>query len=222
MSTAPLAETVKVRDTWKVRHEGSPRSVGDMTLPQVVEGLQDGMWEATDEVMGPDDTDWVAIENHPQLAEIAADLEPPPARTYDDETRLDMNALIDVCLVLLIFFMLITSYSVLQKRLEQARADDTKADLPVVHMKDAKEQMLLVKVSMQNGEPVIKLEDQIVSLEDLQAALSGQMKNTPKTQLLLQADDEVPHGVVVSIQDAAAGARLKSIHLVMPPKEQKK
>jgi len=214
--------TATATDTWKVRHEGSPRSVGDMTLAQVVEGLQDGMWEATDEVMGPGDADWVAIENHPQLAEIAADLEPPPTRTYDDETRLDMNALIDVCLVLLIFFMLITSYSVLQKRLEQAKADDAKSDLPVVKIKDAKEQMLFVKVSMQNGEPVIKLEDQVVTLDELQSRLSAAIKGTPKTQLLLQADDEVPHGVVVSIQDAAAGARLKSIHLVMPPNEQKK
>jgi hypothetical protein len=30
----------------------------------------------------------------------------PPAKPYDDETRLDMTALIDVTLVLLIFFIL--------------------------------------------------------------------------------------------------------------------
>ena len=114
-----VMSTVTATGTWKIRHEGSPRSVDNLTLAQILEGLQDGLWEATDEVMGPNDAAWVAIENHPQLAEVAADLEPPPQRTYDDETRLDMNALIDVCLVLLIFFMLITSYAVLQKRLEQ-------------------------------------------------------------------------------------------------------
>ena len=67
--------------------------------------------EPTDEVRGPGATAWVAIENHPQLAEVVADLEPPP-RAHDDETHLDMNALIDVCLVLLIFFMMTTTYAV--------------------------------------------------------------------------------------------------------------
>ena len=95
--------------SWRIRHEGSPVSLDDLSLPEIVEGLQDGHWEPTDEVMGPDDREWVAIENHPQLAEAAAELEPPPPRTYDDETRLDFNALIDVTLVLLIFFMIVLS-----------------------------------------------------------------------------------------------------------------
>ena len=107
---------------WKVRHQGSPTALTDMSLPQVAEGLANGRWEPTDEVMGPDDQDWVPIEGHPRLEEIAADLEPPPPRHYDDETRLDMNALIDVCLVLLIFFNLTTSYAVLQKRMEAPAA----------------------------------------------------------------------------------------------------
>src|SRR5262245_36028106 len=104
--------------TYSVRHQGSPQSVPNLTPAQIVEGLQEGMWEPTDEVRGPQDADWVAIEAHPQFAEIAADLEPPPPRVYDDETRLDFNALIDVCLVLLIFFILTTSYATLQKILD--------------------------------------------------------------------------------------------------------
>ena len=47
--------------SWKIRHEGSPQSIDNLTLEQVVEGLQDGHWEATDEVMGPQDTEWVAV-----------------------------------------------------------------------------------------------------------------------------------------------------------------
>jgi hypothetical protein len=54
---------------WKVRHQGSPSALGDLTLAQVAEGLADGQWEPTDEVMGPGDTTWVPIESHPQLEE---------------------------------------------------------------------------------------------------------------------------------------------------------
>src|SRR5713101_5012228 len=111
--------------SWKIRHEGSPRALEGLTLTQVVEGLQDGLWEVTDEVMGPQDEQWVAIESHPQLAEVALDLEPPP-RHQEDETRLDMNPLIDVALVLLIFFILTTSYAALQKVLDMPGMSDTK------------------------------------------------------------------------------------------------
>src|SRR4051794_15373884 len=96
---------------WQVRHQGSPRIVRNLTLPQIVDGLRDGLWEATDEVLSPGEERWRAIEAHPQLADIALDLEPPPPRHPPEATSLDMNALIDVCLVLLIFFILTTSYA---------------------------------------------------------------------------------------------------------------
>ena len=74
---------------WKIRHEGSPQSVDGLTASEVVEGLQDGVWEPTDEVMGPGDRQWVAIENHPQFEEIAADMEPPLTPVHEDEARLE-------------------------------------------------------------------------------------------------------------------------------------
>src|SRR5262245_34775447 len=148
--------------TWRVRHEGSPRSVDGLTLQQLVEGLVDGQWEPTDEVMGPKDSTWVAIENHPDLAEIAEDIEPRPARSYGDESHLDMNALIDVCLVLLIFFILTTTVAALQKRIEAPSATDEKAKVATVTKEQVEEQMILVKANMENGEPVIRIEDTVV------------------------------------------------------------
>ena len=73
--------------TWKIRHQGSPRAVEGLTLADVLEGLQDGLWEPTDEVMGPTDQEWVALEDHPEFAELAADLEPRSPHHYDDETH---------------------------------------------------------------------------------------------------------------------------------------
>lgn len=211
--------TVDARTTWRIRHEGSPRSVDDLTLDSVVEGLQNGLWEPTDEVMGPNDADWIAIENHPQLEEVALDLEPPPRRTYDDETRLDMNALIDVCLVLLIFFMIITSYSVLQKRLEQPQITnkDIKG-MKVIKARDIQEQMLWVKVKMEGDKPVIRVEDKVVGLDELEAAFHRATAGTTKTQLLLEEDDDVPYGTIIAIRDAASAAHLEHISLVAPQK----
>ena len=96
---------------WQVRHEGSPQVVRDLTLQQIVDGLRDGLWETTDEVVGPGETRWQPIESHPQLADVAMDLEDLRPPRHQEATSLDMNALIDVCLVLLIFFILTTSYA---------------------------------------------------------------------------------------------------------------
>jgi len=178
---------------WRVRHQGSPVSIDDLTLAQVVEGLQDGQWEPTDEVIGPDDAGWVAIENHPELAEIAADLEPPPPRIYDDETRLDFNALIDVTLVLLIFFMLTTSYALLQKLTDAAIVTTDDKGVPVITEERVKEQMIYVTVTMENNQPVIR-----------------------KTNLLIESAPDVSRQTLVAIQDKATGAKVQKIYRLVP------
>jgi len=189
--------------SWKVRHEGSPRAVEDLELPQVLEGLRDGLWEQTDEVMGPSDTAWVAMESHPQLAEVVADMEPPPPKFHEDETRLDMNPLIDVALVLLIFFILTTTYETIRKVLDMpsATATDAKGKLVEVPPEKIKEQM--IKIKARPG--LIQIEDKTVKLEDLTAELKQYVRSTHKTQILIDAVD-VTWGTVVAIQDAAKGA----------------
>jgi len=209
MSTGTLT-----RVGWKVRHQGSPRSIEGLKLPQVVEGLQDGLWEPTDEVMGPQDKQWVGIENHPQLAEVVADLEPPLAKPHEDETRLDMNPLIDVALVLLIFFILTTSYAMLQKVLEMPATTTRKiSDKPIrVKAHEANQFTIKVTARLENGKPVIKVEDEPVDPKNLVAALRQYVRDTGKTELLLDAKD-VTWGTIVTIQDAAKGAGVQKAHL---------
>ena len=53
---------------WNVRHQGSPQSVDGLTADDVIDGVKEGIWETSDEVMGPDDVDWVPLEQHPVFA----------------------------------------------------------------------------------------------------------------------------------------------------------
>src|SRR5580765_6197255 len=73
---------------WQVRHAGSPQVVRNLTLQQIATGLQDGLWETTDEVLGPAEARWQAIEAHPQLADVAQDLEAPPPARHPEVTSL--------------------------------------------------------------------------------------------------------------------------------------
>jgi biopolymer transport protein ExbD len=203
--------------TWKVRHEGSPRCLEGLSAQQVVEGLRDGLWEVTDEVMGPGDREWVALENHPQFAELAADLEPPPPPSRPDETRLDMNPLIDVALVLLIFFILTTTYETMRKVLDMpgATAQKQEGRLTEVSPELVRDVMIKVEARLENGKPVIKVEDEVVAEKDLEAKLRRFVRDSRKTQLLIDAAG-VDWGLVVMIQDKAHGAGVQHIHVLAP------
>jgi biopolymer transport protein ExbD len=206
--------------SWKIRHEGSPKSVEVNTLQQVVDGLQDGRWELTDEVMGPQDKAWVPIENHPQLAEIALDMELPPPAEHEDESKLDMTALIDVCLVLLVFFILTTTYAELQKMIDSPSLS-AESNLPVVTRQQVEQSMIQVKVTQTDKGPVIRVEGQEVDKDQLVPVLK-RFVGPSKVELLIDHDRAVPHGTIVAIEDAAKSAGINQVLIAVPKEELQK
>jgi biopolymer transport protein ExbD len=215
--------------TWKVRHEGSPRSVEGLTAGQIARGLADGHWEPTDEVMGPQDQNWVAIENHPVFADATLDLEPPEVKSYDDETRLDMTPIIDVCLVLLVFFILTTSYAALQRLIEMpGMSAERIKGAPKLTKEKVDQLMIKVEVRMNRSgdgpeKPVIKVEGETVDRDQLRTVLSRYVDKPPhKTELLIDHGAMVPYGTIIAIQDAATGAGITKVHILVPKEELEK
>jgi biopolymer transport protein ExbD len=206
---------------YSIRHQGSPRSVDGLTPTEVAEGLQDGQWDPTDEVKGPTDKDWIAIENHPQFEEIAADLEPPSSSHEVDETRLDMNPVIDVALVLLVFFMLTASYAAIQRVLIMPSGARKASERLVYSPEKVKE--LLIKVEARPGEggqTVYKVESEEVDEKFLRAAIAKYVKEKGKTELVIDAK-RVEWAAVVAIQDAAQGAGVqRALYLKESPTDQ--
>jgi biopolymer transport protein ExbD len=195
--------------TWSVRHAGSPRSVAGLTTEEIVMGLTEGRWETTDEVRGAEETLWRPIEEHPQFAEIAFDLEPPPPAYHPDETRLDMNPLIDVALVLLIFFILTTTYETIRKVLDMPGATAKAANtIRQIDEKQVKETMILITARMESGQPRVEIEKQPVSEGDLTGFLSRHVRDSKKLIALIDASPDVEWNTVAAIMDAARGAGL--------------
>jgi len=102
--------------SWQLRHEGSPQVLKDLSMQQIVDGLRDGQWETDDEVLGPGESAWRKIEAHPKLADIAEEVTAPRPVRHEEAASVDMNALIDVCLVLLIFYMITAAYASLVQK----------------------------------------------------------------------------------------------------------
>ena len=224
--------------TWKVRHEGSPVATEGQSEQQVLQGLLDGQWEPTDEVMGPDDTAWVALESHTRFAEAAADIEPPPPRVYDDETRLDMTPLIDVCMVLLIFFIIVAVYVSRQKIIEAANLTAERAGgAKVVKSEQVKQTMVRVSLRLAGDEVTVQVEKETYKvdrdvyeraakeedakkLDEWLVTMLERFQAPPtKMRVLLDFDRKVPHAFTVAVQDAAARAHMDEVLFLVKPKK---
>jgi biopolymer transport protein ExbD len=195
--------------SWQMRREGSPHATSGLTANQVLEGLKEGVWEVSDEVRGPKDIKWTPLESHPFFEEALADLE-EPVRHSDLEEHLDMNPLIDVALVLLIFFILTTSYEALRKVIEMPTA--SKKQHKVISTEDAKARFVLVKASrVEGGKVLYKVDEQEVEerfLEDAfrRAVLQG------RKDMIIDAEN-VTWGTVTNIMDAGKAAEINSFKM---------
>jgi biopolymer transport protein ExbD len=200
--------------TWAVRHEGSPSAVEGLGTEEVIQGLEDGLWEPTDEVIGPQDSDWTPLGDHPVFADAASELEPVVPRHFEEETRLDMNPLIDVCLVLLIFFILTTSYAALQRFFESPRPTQSPPTGPLHYTpKQLAETTIKVTAREENKKTVIRVEDKVVPANELVSALRRFTSDKRKNKMWLDIADNVAYKTEIQIRDAAKGAGIEKVLL---------
>jgi len=111
-------------------------------------------------------------------------------RTFS--TRLDVAPMADVVFLLLIFFMLSTSFVVqpgIQVRLPKAVTSEIQLK------KD-----LILTITTEN---VLFLNEEIVTLDELGEALQAAFAQRKDRILIIKADMEVKHGMVVQAMDIA-------------------
>ncbi|MCE9567617.1 MAG: biopolymer transporter ExbD [Planctomycetes bacterium] len=196
---------------WFVRQQGSPAAVSVPSPGSVAEGLRDGNWLPTDEVKGPTDAKWRSIESHPVFAEIAEDMEPirPPAASDD---HLDMNPLIDVCLVLLIFFILTITYASLERAIDVPPVNpEDKGPSLNLREKDVRDKVFIVTAKMDGERAVVKIEQKEVTQDQIFNEMKSVINSTGRKEMVLDADKDVPWGVVTAILDAAKGNGVHNI-----------
>lgn len=121
-------------------------------------------------------------------------------------------SLIDILAILLIFFIVTTTF--------RKDLPSLKINLPESKTAEAaaapKNEPLVLKVK---SEKEISLGDQPVNLPDLAAKLTAARSQAPDRPIALQADREAPFGLVVQVLDALKAAGIKNIPAFTQPQE---
>lgn len=126
------------------------------------------------------------------------------------ENLLDITPIVDTVFNLLIFFALSLNFistPAIQVRLPQATAEEV-----------AQERSALRVGISASGE--VYLDEKRLGLGELAAAFEAAAAERRDTQVLIRADEKVPHGRVVEIMDRARTAGLHRLAILTQPKRE--
>jgi len=125
----------------------------------------------------------------------------PESIRKKDELKIELTPLIDVVFLLLIFFTITTTFvttpgfRVKLPKAASSTAQSQKNDATVVITKDRK----------------IIFENKEVDLKQFGQEVSNLVSKVPDTLLIVQADQEVHHGLVVEVMDIAKQGGIKRL-----------
>ena len=115
-------------------------------------------------------------------------------------SRINVTPLIDVLFILLIFFMVSSSF------IEQP---GMKLELPAIKSKESVRVENLVMTISKDGS--LRLGEKPVDMGNLSAAIRDMIPNIEEKTLVLKADKDAAHGLIVQIMDIAKRSGLKKI-----------
>lgn len=120
---------------------------------------------------------------------------------------LDMTPLIDVVLMLVIFFMLTTTFVL---------APGIKVDLPKGRSVQRAREGDAIIIIAKDG--TVYYQDERVVLDALQTALRQAQQERPGLRLVVKADKSVTHGRVVEVMDMAKGVGIERLAIATAPR----
>ena len=132
--------------------------------------------------------------------------------TKREESRFDLTPLVDVVFLLLIFFMLSTTFIV---------APGIKVKLPESSSPEISREKTEVRVVMAQDDKIF-VEQTLVSIEELGKYLKKAARESREGMVIIQADERVLHGKVVEVMDVAKTSGFNKLAIATRPKERKK
>lgn len=117
-------------------------------------------------------------------------------RKQSDEPRIDLTPMVDVVFLLLIFFMISTTF---------VESPGISIKLPEASSQTVDREPKEIKISLSKEGDIYHL-DKKITLDDFKALLVEYQSEAEQTTVLLLADQESRHGKVVTLMDLARDA----------------
>ena len=117
-------------------------------------------------------------------------------RKSSDEPRIDLTPMVDVVFLLLIFFMISTTF---------VESPGISIKLPEASSQSVEREPQELKIYLSRDGDVYYL-DRKISINDYKGLLAEHRSNADTTTILLLADQESRHGKVVTLMDLARDA----------------
>ena len=191
---------------WDLRNHDSDSKSILLESIEIQNLIVSGLISINDEIRKEGETTWKTFLDYPEFDDTFS---VKSSIKHDEDENIDMNALIDVCLVLLVFFILLTSYAKLVQHLEAAKTNpDSK--IPSITTTQA-DQKTKVVIKTEAGKTLFYINEQVVESENLTTALKASARKLKSKDLILLYSDDVPYQAVISIQDAARAADFQQI-----------
>lgn len=129
-------------------------------------------------------------------------------RKKREDIRVELTPMIDVVFLLLIFFMISTTF------VESSGID---INLPTATNQKIDKQPEEVKVYLEKS-GLIHLDDRLISMDDLETHLASYGRRASAITFVLLADEKAQHGRVVKLMDAAQRAGFAKLAIATDPK----
>jgi biopolymer transport protein ExbD/biopolymer transport protein TolR len=129
------------------------------------------------------------------------------------DPRMDITPLIDVVLLLVIFFMLTTTF---------IGAPAIKVKLPTSSAKEISKERKEVKVTV-TKDGKLYVDKRIggtgdpISLKELEKLLNKVARENRDTMVIIRADEDTTHGTVVAVMDVAKNSGLNKLAIATKP-----
>ena len=127
----------------------------------------------------------------------------------DGDPEFQVAPMVDVLLVLMLFFMAITSTEVLKKdkNLTLPEANHAKKD-----DKNTTKDQIVVNVDWIHGAPKYSIDGlNFATSDDVEAAVATRFKQNPRAYVLVRADQNVEYSSIADIMGACASAGVQSV-----------
>ena len=132
-------------------------------------------------------------------------------RPRRDDARIEITPLVDMVFLLLIFFMLSTTFIV---------TPGIKVNLPQSSAEKVTQEKKEVQVVVTEDNRVF-VERMLVDVRELEQRLVEVARKDPQTLVIIKADAKALHGKVVEVMDIAKQSGLNRLAIATQPKEKK-